>query len=226
MTIVRAHHNKENPYLTMDKTALEDTRLSWKAKGILAYLLSKPDNWTVYCSELEKRAEDGERSVRSGLKELERYGYLERRRIRGNDEKGRQVFTGWETIVYERPIKLVKSKSEVSNSERQNVDLEKVEPENVALINNERLSNDQTINEFKEKKAAKLTKRKDKELFQRWFNLARAKGIVAGQKNTGALITGLNYSGGPSCTRPVLEVMAEYPIDKLQYLKNVDSSTA
>ncbi len=34
----------QNNFVMMDKTFLEDTRLSFKAKGILAYLLSKPDN--------------------------------------------------------------------------------------------------------------------------------------------------------------------------------------
>lgn len=33
-----------NNFVMMDKTFLEDTRLSFKAKGILAYLLNKPDN--------------------------------------------------------------------------------------------------------------------------------------------------------------------------------------
>lgn len=129
------------------------------------------------------------------------------------------------SVAVERPIKLVKSGAEASNSERQNVDQEKVEPEKVAIINNERLSNDQTINEVKNKKAAKLTKRKDKEILQTWFDLARAKGIVASQSYPGTVITGLEHREGPSCIRPVLEVMAEYPLEKLQYLKDVGSNT-
>ena len=36
---------RPSSFVMMDKSFLEDTRLSYKAKGILAYLLSKPDNW-------------------------------------------------------------------------------------------------------------------------------------------------------------------------------------
>lgn len=40
MSIVRIN-KRDNPYVQIDHRVLEDTRLSWKAKGLLAYLLSK-----------------------------------------------------------------------------------------------------------------------------------------------------------------------------------------
>ncbi len=43
-TIVRVN-KRSNPYVVIDKTALNDDRLSWKAKGVLCYLLSLPDDW-------------------------------------------------------------------------------------------------------------------------------------------------------------------------------------
>jgi hypothetical protein len=42
MSIIRCQ-KKRHPYAQIDKTPLLDTRLSWKARGILAYLLTKPD---------------------------------------------------------------------------------------------------------------------------------------------------------------------------------------
>ena len=42
---------RPNNFVMLDKTFLEDDRLSFKAKGILAYLLSKPDNWKVIVGE-------------------------------------------------------------------------------------------------------------------------------------------------------------------------------
>lgn len=76
--IFRHFHNKENPYVVISKEGLEDTRLSWKARGILSYLLGKPDTWKVVMEHLKKEAPDGARSLRSGLLELQFFGYLEK----------------------------------------------------------------------------------------------------------------------------------------------------
>ena len=98
MSIVRVNKRK-NPYVVMDKTGLEDENLSFKAKGLLAYLLSKPDNWTARINHLKKVSKDGRDSVRTGLKELEEHGYLTRKPIR--DEKGQ--IKEWESVIREIP---------------------------------------------------------------------------------------------------------------------------
>ena len=68
-------------------TPLRDPRLSWKAKGIAAYLLSKPPGWQIWTGDLIRRSTDGYAAVMAGLKELETYGYLKRER--SNDARGR-----------------------------------------------------------------------------------------------------------------------------------------
>lgn len=98
-TIIRTS-KRENPYVMIDKYGLNDERLSWKAKGLLAYLLSKPDDWQVYESDLIKRASDGRDSVRTGLRELQKFGYISRKQIRGENGS----FAHMEYTVYERPI--------------------------------------------------------------------------------------------------------------------------
>lgn len=97
-TIIKIQ-KRDNPYVQIDKECINDKRLSWKAKGILAYLLSKPDNWQVYLTDLKKQSIDGTRSVSSGMKELEKYHYIEKGKRR--NKKGR--FEGWEYLVYEQP---------------------------------------------------------------------------------------------------------------------------
>lgn len=97
-TVVRVV-KRENPFVQIDKTPINDERLSWKAKGLLVYLLSKPDDWTIMISDLIKRAKDGRDSIYAGLKELEVTGYLSRRRDR--DENGK--FLPIEYTVYETP---------------------------------------------------------------------------------------------------------------------------
>lgn len=97
-TIVRV--SRRETFAVLDKYFIDnDDRLSWKAKGILTYLLAKPDNWRVCVADIAKRAQDGPRAVYSGLKELEQTGYVQR--FVNRDAKGR--ITSWEIVVYERP---------------------------------------------------------------------------------------------------------------------------
>lgn len=93
---------RPNNFVMMDKSFLEDTRLSYKAKGILAYLLSKPDNWKVIVGNLVNYSTDGKASVYAGLKELKECRYYEKIPIR--DDKGH--FIRWESTVYECPYPL------------------------------------------------------------------------------------------------------------------------
>ncbi|HDR6315456.1 DNA-binding protein [Bacillus cereus] len=91
---------KDHNYSVINNTGLKDKRLSWKAKGILAYILTLPDDWVFYREELSQHAKDGINSLRAGMKELKEYGYIKRFPIR--DEKNKIV--RWETIIYEIPV--------------------------------------------------------------------------------------------------------------------------
>jgi hypothetical protein len=97
--IVRTVKNKENPYYVKARTAVVDKRLSWKAKGIHDYLMSKPDHWQANIEELAKASSDGIDAVRSGVNELIKYGYM--KRMREVDDKGK--VTGWRLDTYEQP---------------------------------------------------------------------------------------------------------------------------
>lgn len=74
-------------YTVIDNTVIEDTKLSWKAKGLFTYLWSRPDNWNFYVSEVAKHARGSRDQVMTGLEELETAGYLLRSRKR--DKNGR-----------------------------------------------------------------------------------------------------------------------------------------
>lgn len=87
-------------FVMIAKQSMEDSRLSWKARGLLAYLLTKPDNWNVMVCQLVKEAPDGRDAVYSGLAELERFGYITRTMTRSLDGS----FDGVETQVHEIPI--------------------------------------------------------------------------------------------------------------------------
>lgn len=66
-------------YTNISNVLARDKRLSWKARGIFLYMWGQADNWQFYVSEIANHATDGERALTSGLKELEKYGYLVRK---------------------------------------------------------------------------------------------------------------------------------------------------
>jgi hypothetical protein len=93
-------HKRDCPYVQIDKRPLEDERLSWKAKGILAYLLSKPPGWEVRREDIENHGTDGREAVQSGLADLAAHGYASLENIQ-DPTSGRLIGKRW--IVAESP---------------------------------------------------------------------------------------------------------------------------
>jgi hypothetical protein len=97
--------------------------MSLKSKGLLSLMLSLPETWDYSIAGLAALSKDGKDSVMSALAELEKFGYLTRKRI--TDDKGR--FAGVEYNIFEEPQKkpvAVKpnednEKSDKPNSEEQ-----------------------------------------------------------------------------------------------------------
>lgn len=83
--IIRSEKN--NNYTTICNVALNDINLSLKAKGLWAFIMSKPDNWSVSSRGLETQLKEGRDAIMAALKELEDAGYLERGEKRHKDGK-------------------------------------------------------------------------------------------------------------------------------------------
>lgn len=95
---------------------LDDSRLSWKAKGILSYLIGKPDDWKLRVLDICKHATEGERAVRSGLRELRDAGYAALVPLK---EKGQ--IREWVWKVSESPVFLPDGRfADVENADVQN----------------------------------------------------------------------------------------------------------
>lgn len=157
MSIIRTV-KRETPFVQIDKSCLEDTSLSWKAKGLLAYLLSRPDDWKVYIEDLKSRSTDGRDSIYSGLKELTEAKYIVKKRL--HDKSGK--FAGWEYQVFEHPqidesiieesIPTENGKSEYGKSEYGktvygNSDTTNININNINLTNND-LTNINSLKDF------------------------------------------------------------------------------
>ena len=99
--MVKVVKDQRDYFVILDRSFIQNSKLSWKARGIFAYLWSQDESWNFYEKEVVKHSIDGRSSLRSGLKELENFGYLERSRER--DKKTQQVKESvW--ILHEKPM--------------------------------------------------------------------------------------------------------------------------
>lgn len=96
--IIRAEKTKN--YTTIANFAFEDERLSLKAMGLFAYLMSKPDNWNITSRGIASQVKEGRDAVLSAMKELEDAGYL----VRGKQKKVDGKFVTAEAVLYEKPV--------------------------------------------------------------------------------------------------------------------------
>lgn len=104
MAIRRAKRPDSNFYI-LDKSISDNDRLSWRARGLLIYLLGKPDNWKVSVANLVNQTQNsahrsGRDAIYSILKELEDIGYLQREQ--GKTDNGK--FGSIDYVVSEIPV--------------------------------------------------------------------------------------------------------------------------
>lgn len=93
--------DKTKNYTVMANYHLRDTSLSLKAKGLLSLMLSLPEGWDYTTKGLACICKDGVDSICSTVRELEKAGYVQRRRLR--NELGH--LTEVEYTILEKPIR-------------------------------------------------------------------------------------------------------------------------
>lgn len=89
MRINRSH--PDDNFTISPNAMLQDERLSYVALGILVRLLSRPDGWSTNADTLWRQAKrshgtksgQGREAIRAAFVELEKYGYLVRRKVKG-----------------------------------------------------------------------------------------------------------------------------------------------
>ena len=86
MTIVRSPR-LERDFTILPNRALRDPYISYRARGVLAYVLSMPDNWRTSAETLARQGAEGRDALRAAINELIVAGYA--RRVKSQDERGR-----------------------------------------------------------------------------------------------------------------------------------------
>jgi hypothetical protein len=87
-------------FTTLPNETLRDSRLTFKARGLLAMVLSNVNEWVVTAEWLESQADEGRDAIRGALKELKRFGYAKFQRFSDN---GTKKFTGCRWTFYDFP---------------------------------------------------------------------------------------------------------------------------
>ena len=104
--------NKNVNYTVMSNYHLQDKKLSLKAKGLLSYMLSLPDDWDYSLKGLTTGCKDGLDSVRTAVLELEEHGYVRRQKVRN----ARGQIIDYDYQVYESPVEDVPAVPDDDNS--------------------------------------------------------------------------------------------------------------
>ena len=132
VTIQRGRHDRENPYVMISRKMLRDPSISPKAKGVLCFLLSLPDNWKAHPRQLAESLGVSKDQIYTILKELISIGYATRTESKG--EHGRFGYVVYE--FYEEKLDVpqkIKEKTTVAGFP----DTEKPDTEKPPLRNKE-----------------------------------------------------------------------------------------
>lgn len=100
MTIIRGA-GPDDAVVSILRSAAQDQHLSYRARGILAAVMSRPRDWRTDAEQLAQEGKEGEHAVLAALRELQHRGYLRRGRIR---QPNGRILTEW--VITDDPARL------------------------------------------------------------------------------------------------------------------------
>ncbi len=92
---------KKKNYTIMSNHHLQNKNLSLKAKGLLSYMLSLPDDWDYSLAGLESNLKESKTSLRNTLTELKENGYLIITKLYPNQTESKKIEYIYN--IYEEP---------------------------------------------------------------------------------------------------------------------------
>lgn len=104
--IIRGRRSRN--FTVLDNALLGDMSISWAAKGVLVYLLSKPDDWAVRPEQLIRAGQSGKHAIYRILGELDAAGYARKARAR----TGSGQFQGYDWMIYDYPYTEIQDMAE------------------------------------------------------------------------------------------------------------------
>ena len=129
---------KTKDFTIMSNYHLRDRNLSYKAKGLLSFMLSLPPDWDYSLKGLCAISKENRDAIRSTLKELQDNHYLEIEKVRGN--KG---YFEYNYLIYEKPHIL--NRDNESSPDMENPPLDNPNMEEQLQINTNKQNNKRQI---------------------------------------------------------------------------------
>lgn len=128
--IVKRERTK-NPYSLIPNELVQNDDMTWAARGLMCYILSMPDDWVFYKTEVMKHGEKKRDAFNKTWMELQSFGYITKEYIRdkngrytsetktfkGNDGIERDVTFGKIWTIHEQPVEVSKSTGKEKDSE-------------------------------------------------------------------------------------------------------------
>ena len=138
--------NKTKDYTVMSNCALRDKRLSLKAKGLIAQMLSLPEDWDYSIAGLAAINKEADNTIKTALDELKAAGYLVvTKKLPNETDTGRIEY---EYDLYEVPHDQ-KQEGEKQGTEKQGLEIQGLEIQTLENCDNKIKNNKVKTNQIK-----------------------------------------------------------------------------
>ena len=219
---------KVRSYTTVDNYIINDKNLSLKGKGLILYMLSKPDDWKFSYKSFVKDLPEGEKSIRSALNELKNLKYLKMERFKDENNRYEWVYT-----IFEKPFDIEAKNENFEYSPFGHVRTEHVRDGNILLnTNNNKDKEDKQytssffVPENHNRLTLELIDRKyiDKEDLQLFYYDELFEDLLKSGNTYKDLITIVNYVVSRVLDRKFIDEEGCHIKNKFGYLKNAINS--
>lgn len=148
--------DRKTKYFTvMSNRPLREPGMSLKAKGLLALMLSLPEEWDYSIKGICAICKENESAVRAALGELKRFGYLKIRMKKPNETQSGRI--EYEYDIFERPQKKQSCENLYAEKEQAEIlNTEKRTQLNKDKQNKDKLNKDKSNNKKENKAKEKL----------------------------------------------------------------------
>jgi hypothetical protein len=175
MPIIRGHHNFDGQFTQIPNAWLRDARLSYKARGLLSELMSHTPGFEVSRERLSKNGQDGDRAIRSAIRELEDVGYLKRSQNRTEQNQfGVSVWVTQDPDLPSVPF------APAGNAPAGNAEVKKIIEKNTKELNKSSSNFDQLFSEFWQEYPRKKDKGSAFKAFKSAMKRAKFEQILVG----------------------------------------------
>jgi hypothetical protein len=105
MPLIRGHHSFDDHYTQIPNDWVRDNRISLKAIGLLAQIMSHKPGWNLSLRSIARINETGVGTIKSAVEELEQFGYLVRSKDQLHNEDGTFADYLWTTAdPFQNPV--------------------------------------------------------------------------------------------------------------------------